>query len=64
MGWDVTIRGKTNAVTTHLGDDVFSQNDNLLSAVLDATRVAGEDGPGDTLPKLGRDAVRERRSEI
>ena len=63
VGWDVAVRGKANAVATHLGDDVFSQHDDLLCAVLDATRVTGEDGSGDTLPELGSDTVGQCRSE-
>ena len=63
VGWDVAVRGKAYAVATHLCDDVFSQHHDLLCAVLDATRVTGEDGARDSFPELGRDAVGQCRSE-
>ena len=57
MDWDVAVLGKADTVATHLGDNVFPKHDDLLRAVLDAARVACEDGTGDTLPKLCRNTV-------
>ena len=41
---DVVISWKFHTVSTHLGDDVFSEDDNFLCTVLDSAGVWGEDG--------------------
>ena len=64
MDRDVAVLGKAHTVATHLGDNVFPEHDDLLSAVLDAAWVACEDGAGDTLPKLCRNTVGQCRPEI
>jgi len=57
MTWYVIIGWVVDTVSAHLHDDIFSKNDNLLSAVLNSTWITRERGRRHFLPQLLRDAV-------
>lgn len=58
MRRDVAVCRVSDAVTTHLHYNVVAEDDYLLGAVLNATRVAGEHRQRQPLPQLGGDAIR------
>lgn len=44
MIFDFSILGESDAITTHAQDHVFTEDDNVLCAILDSTWIAGKDG--------------------